>query len=206
MVLMSKKVHQELLNRSKNTHTNLFRLFQDNGIITIEPSEYDLFTYMLRLVCSQQLSTKAAETIWQRINFLAKEKKQNLISLCHDGMKEELKACGLSDNKLKAMIALKSAFDKNEINENSIKTATHDQIDIIVSKLWGFGPWSVAMIAMFYCCLSDIWSDKDLILRTRLKEIAGLETTTERKLLEHYIPYRTYLALHIWKGNNSGII
>ncbi|HJL93160.1 MAG TPA: hypothetical protein QGF04_05180 [Woeseiaceae bacterium] len=203
---MGKKVHQELLDRSKNTHINLFRLFQHNGIITIVPSEYDLFTYMLKLVCSQQLSTKAAETIWQRINLLAKKNKQNLMSLSHDDMKDELKSCGLSNNKLKAIISLRSAFNNNKISENLIKTATHDQIDVIVSNLWGFGPWSAAMIAMFYCCLTDIWSDKDLILKRRLTKIAELETTTEKKLLEHYAPYRTYLALHIWKGNNSGII
>jgi len=203
---MAKEIHQELLNKSINTHTSLFHLFQNNGIITIKPSEYDLFTYMLKLVCSQQLSTKAAETIWQRVNFLAKKNRLNLMSLCHDDMRNELKACGLSNSKLKAITSLRSAFVNNEIDEHRIKTATHDQIYVIVNRLWGFGPWSAAMIAMFYCCLPDIWSDKDLILKTRIKKIAELEASTEKTLLEHYIPYRTYLALHIWKGNNLGII
>ena len=79
------------------------------------------------------------------------------------------------------------------------------ELSLFIQSLWGFGPWSAEIIAMFFYGMPDIWAKKDLILNRYIKLIAKLENESYENIIQVYSPFKTYLALHIWKANNSGL-
>jgi len=195
---MSKKIHAILLNKSKSHFNHIKKIIETNGILTLEPDKEGLFIHMARLVINQQLSTKAARTIWLRIAKDIKKHSKYKTSLNIHKLKN-LSSFGLSKNKTKAIICLKQAFLDKQIVEEKILESTHSRITQTVNKIWGFGDWSADMIAMFYCGLPNIWSNGDLALNKGLTILCEKENTKKEEILEHYKPHLSYLALHIWK-------
>jgi DNA-3-methyladenine glycosylase II len=195
---MSKKIHSILLNKSKSHFDHIKKIIETNGALTLEPSKEDLFIHMARLVTNQQLSTKAARTIWLRIVKDIKKHSKYKTSLNIHKL-NNLSSFGLSHNKTKAIICLKQAFLDKQIIKEKILENTHPQITQTVNNIWGFGDWSADMIAMFYCGLPNIWSNGDLALNKGLTMLCKKENSTKEKILEYYKPHLSYLALHIWK-------
>ena len=111
---MSKKIHKILLNKSKSHFNHIKKIIETNEILTLEPSKGDLFIHMARLVTSQQLSTKAARTIWLRIVKDIKKHSKYKTSLNIHKL-NNLSSFGLSNNKTKAIICLKQAFLDSEL-------------------------------------------------------------------------------------------
>ena len=201
---MTKEIHEKLLEKSKNKHKYIYRIFKKNGVIYLKKSNRDLFEYMFNLICSQQLSTKAAENIWKKVEDLVLHKGISFLQLCDPNFYEDIRACGLSKNKIKAISLLKIAFENKQISKKIYSKMEEIEMSTNIQKLWGFGPWSADMIAMFYFGKSNIWADGDLILNRMIRKISLHEKIEFDILIKHYEPYKSYLALHIWKANNSG--
>ena len=49
-------------------HNYIYRIFTKNGVIYLKKSNRDLFEYMFNIICSQQLTTKAAKNIWKKVS------------------------------------------------------------------------------------------------------------------------------------------
>jgi DNA-3-methyladenine glycosylase II len=62
------------------------------------------------------------------------------------------------------------------------------------------------MIAIFYFGMKDVWSNEDLSLRRALNVVAGGDAKIEAAILEHTAPYKSYLALHLWKAVDTKVI
>ena len=202
---MSKKIHNILLERSLEQHRSLNEIFRNNGVIFLKKSKKNLFAFMINLIISQQLSTKAANAIWKNVKELEKTKMLSLMEICSKKNSDILENCGLSKNKTKAAILLRQSFKQNKINEDALSKMNESELSLFIQSLWGFGPWSAEIIAMFFYGMPDIWAEKDLILNRYIKLIAKLENESYENIIQVYSPFKTYLALHIWKANNSGL-
>ena len=202
---MSKKIHNILLERSLEQHRSLNEIFRNNGVIFLKKSKKNLFAFMINLIISQQLSTKAANAIWKNVKELEKTKMLSLMEICSKKNSDILENCGLSKNKTKAAILLRQSFKQNKINEDVLSKMNESELSLFIQSLWGFGPWSAEIIAMFFYGMPDIWAKKDLILDRYIKIIAKLENESYENIIQVYSPFKTYLALHIWKANNSGL-
>tara|TARA_B100000609_G_C17220107_1_gene439451 strand:- start:4823 stop:5443 length:621 start_codon:yes stop_codon:yes gene_type:complete len=202
---MSKKIHNILLERSLEQHRSLNEIFRNNGVIFLKKSKKNLFAFMINLIISQQLSTKAANAIWKNVKELEKTKMLSLMEICSKKNSDILENCGLSKNKTKAAILLRESFKQNKINEDALSKMNESELSLFIQSLWGFGPWSAEIIAMFFYGMPDIWAKKDLILNRYIKLIAKLENESYENIIQVYSPFKTYLALHIWKANNSGL-
>ena len=202
---MSKKIHNILLERSLEQHRSLNEIFRNNGVIFLKKSKKNLFAFMINLIISQQLSTKAANAIWKNVKELEKTKMLSLMEICSKKNSDILENCGLSKNKTKAAILLSQSFKQNKINEDALSKMNESELSLFIQSLWGFGPWSAEIIAMFFYGMPDIWAKKDLILNRYIKLIAKLENESYENIIQVYSPFKTYLALHIWKANNSGL-
>ena len=202
---MSKKIHNILLERSLEQHRSLNEIFRNNGVIFLKKSKKNLFAFMINLIISQQLSTKAANAIWKNVKELEKTKMLSLMDICSKKNSDILENCGLSKNKTKAAILLRQSFKQNKINEDALSKMNESELSLFIQSLWGFGPWSAEIIAMFFYGMPDIWAEKDLILNRYIKLIAKLENESYENIIQVYSPFKTYLALHIWKANNSGL-
>ena len=78
---MSKKIHNILLERSLEQHRSLNSIFTKNGVIFLKKSKKNLFEFMVNLIISQQLSTKAANSIWNNVKDLENSKMLSLMEI-----------------------------------------------------------------------------------------------------------------------------
>lgn len=201
---MSKPIHNRLLAAS--THLPcLNQLINDNGVLRLKKRKpEDLFDYLCQTVVGQQLSNKAAETIWLRIASFCEHKGKPLFQLLTPRYADAIRACGLSRAKLKAMMGLRDSMKRQHLSEEIYTTKDADLIIAEISALWGFGSWSAEMAALFFFAHPDIWSDKDAALARGLALICARESCPEHAVLDSMRPYRSYLALHIWSGLDNG--
>ena len=197
---MSKSIHESLLRKSNRRFNDLYELFKENGELTLVPRDNGLFEYMARLVAGQQLSGKAARTIWSRVEMAVGESGADLSNFCCSAHSTTLRSCGLSAKKVKALVGLRQSFLDGSISENDLLGANHFQVSKAVTSIWGFGEWSADMVALSFCWLPDVWSSCDTSLQRGIHSLSGGDADRMNEILECFVPHRSYLALHIWKG------
>lgn len=198
--MTSRRVHQHLLERSRGRFDKIHLLIEKNGPLSLEAHGTDLFEYMAKTVAGQQLSAAAARTIWSRVKAIASESGKPLSESCCESGVAALRSCGLSRNKVKALMHLRRAFADGSISEAQIRASDYANVSEMVSRIWGFGSWSADMIAIFYCGLPDVWSEGDSSLQKGLGILTNDSAADTSEIAPVFSPYRSYLALHVWKG------
>jgi DNA-3-methyladenine glycosylase II len=177
-----------------------------NGIIDFsKSSDSSFFESMARILTGQQLSKKAASTIWDRVKCRSAFYEVGIIDFSDKLYVDELRNCGLSKYKIRAMLQLSCAVKNNEINIEKLKHATHEDIRSELSRLWGFGLWSADMMAIFFFGCQDVWAPEDAALKRGMEIVSAGDPQVTDELLVDMRPYRSYLALHIWKALDDKI-
>ena len=197
---MTQKIHNYLLKLSANHCKPLESIIKANGLINIEiPTDIELFDCLAQTVVEQQLSYKAAKSIWNQIKISSEQKKIKLIDYFDTQYIADIRKDGLSKNKIKAILGAKKAVQSGGITLKELSEMNDTEFKRTITDLWGFGDWSAEMIAIFYLGRTNIWSDKDLILHKGINQICDQCELTPNELLELVDPYQSYLALHIWR-------
>ena len=200
---MSKDIHSHLIEVSKKHCKPLQKILLKNGVIKINvPKNLPLFDCLAQTVIEQQLSYTAAETIWKRLKSKASSSNQTLFQFCNQNNTEALRRIGLSRNKIKAILGAKSAIKNGALKSDDLSNMDYEKLHKSITSLWGFGNWSVDMIAIFYYGMTNIWSDKDLILNRGIKSLCEEAELNPKDLLDLVNPYQSYLALHIWRSKD----
>ena len=204
---MTALIHQKLLNKTEFYFLTVHNLVKSNGVLVLEKKdEGELFDFLVRTVIGQQLSKKAASTIWSRVTTAIESVGCSLQEFCRDDNVVVLRDCGLSRFKVKALIELRKAFETDEISSRQLSKSSHEGVVKEVTKLWGFGQWSAEMVSMFFYAQPNVWSDKDAALTRGILLLSGNNKSQEDAILNVVTPYKSYLALHIWRGIDSGYL
>ena len=197
---MSLNIHNQLLAIAKKHCKPLEKIILENGVIEIQvPKDLDIFDCLAQTVVEQQLSYKAARSIWKKINDSAKELDLKLIDYLCEKNTTLIRNDGLSNNKIKAIFGARTTVKSGDITLSKISEMDDETYKKIITSLWGFGDWSAEMIAIFYLGKTNIWSEKDLILSKGINQICDQCELTADELLKIVDPYQSYLALHIWR-------
>ena len=197
---MGRDIHSHLIEVSKKHCKPLQKLLQKNGVIEINvPKNFPLFDCLTQTVIEQQLAYVAAKTIWQRLNKAASSADQTLFQFCNQKNRATLKKIGLSGNKIKAILGARSAIKNGDLNADDLSVMNYEKLHKTITSLWGFGNWSVDMIAIFYYGMTNIWSDQDLVLNRGIESLCEKTDLSPEDLLQLVNPYQSYLALHIWR-------
>jgi len=197
---MSLNIHNQLLAIAKKHCKPLEKIILENGVIEIQvPKDLDIFDCLAQTVVEQQLSYKAARSIWKKINDSAKELDLKLIDYLCEKNTTLIRNDGLSNNKIKAIFGARTTVKSGDITLSKISEMDDETYKKIITSLWGFGDWSAEMIAIFYLGKTNIWSEKDLILNKGINQICDQCELTPDELLKIVDPYQSYLALHIWR-------
>ena len=195
--------HRYLLKTARKNHQQIAAVLTANGVL--QPRRTDmsgnLFHFLVRTVIGQQLSTRAAATIWKRLLVLSEERKKPLQRLLTPRYRMQIASCGISQMKLKTLLLLNKGFQKGQIDDRTISICGYDEITERITAFWGLGNWSADMVAIFYAGLPDVWPKNDLALNRGVKIL--LPGQQPAAVAMHYAPYRTYFARHIWRWLNS---
>ena len=151
--------------------------------------------YLCRAIAGQQISVKAAQAIWSRVEASA-EGRALLDHFTGDSF-DTLRGCGLSNAKTRTIIAIADTHRETGLDADELRALSVADRNERLTALWGVGPWTADMMNMFYFGEADIWPDGDLAARKTLEGLTSKRRKTVRTAA-HFKPYRSWLALYMW--------
>ena len=157
---------------------------------------------LMRIIIGQQISTRAANSIWQRLQsklFLADG------SLADPNL-NTLVSNGASASKARSILALRQALVAGQLDLAAFDAQPDDEVIANLSQYSGIGPWTAEMFLIRALGRPDVFSLRDLGLRTALSRLHGLPADTGQleSLAQSYSPYGTLAALVCWRSLNNG--
>ena len=190
----SEKAYRSLLKVSKEKKFNkLEKYLQKSKLIEIKLSSLPLVEYLASVVVSQQLSTKAAKTIWSRVHPIVKNHTD------YENLEIKLREAGLSKSKANYVIGLIGNSYLSSLQRADLLQKSNIEIEKMLIENKGIGPWSVNIARMFYLGDADVMPINDLGIKHAHKKFFP-EYELDEKFYEPFKPYRTYLSLFMWKS------
>ena len=163
----------------------------------------DYFQSLLRSIVFQQLSGKAAQTIYERfVNLIPKTS-----NLCPNDVlkldKDEMRKAGLSFQKINYVKNLADYFENNSFQKKDIERMTDEEISKELIEIKGIGQWTVDMFLMFTLNRPDILPCKDLVIQKGIMKILNMNNLPSKKEMENcsrkWRPYRTIACWYLWR-------
>ena len=159
---------------------------------------------MMRAIVAQQVSTKAAASIWNRLEAACGGDMDDLARVAATPF-EVLRAAGLSGQKASYVHALAAAVASGHIDFAALPDEDEAAIALL-SSIKGIGRWSAEIYLLFAEGRQDIFPAGDLALQIQLGRLLGEEARpTEKRarlLAEPMRPHRGALAILLWHNYN----
>ncbi len=157
------------------------------------------FPGLVRIVMAQQISTAAADALWDRLHSrFPRVSPDNILALNADDMR----LLGMSHQKARAVTDLARAVKSGAFVPEALDRLPDDKIIDRITALRGFGPWSAQIYLMFGLARPDVWPADDLGIRQGLQHYLGVsyrpDPAQARKYGTQFQPHRTAAALLLW--------
>jgi DNA-3-methyladenine glycosylase II len=186
----------------RSADPSLAAVIERHGPPTIAPRK-DPVQSLARAIVSQQLSGKAADTIWGRVVALfpgGKFPKPEAILAIEDA---KLRAAGLSGAKTAAIKDLAQHVVDKKVVPAKIGKLDDEAVAAMLLPVRGIGPWSVDMFLMFFLARPDVLPVGDLGIRKGMQKHFGLRKLPEAdrmiELAAPWRPYRTIASWYMWR-------
>ena len=194
--MTAKKAYAHLLDVSKrHKHRNLHKFLQNSEIISIDArvdTSLSLKYFLIKTVIGQQVSVKAAQSIWLKVKNVL-DKTQQPITI------ELLKKQGLSKPKAAYIFGIINNKFIEEATIAKLKKLSLEDLSHFFLQLKGVGPWTLGVVRMFFIQDTDVFLEGDLGINKALENFFNSQDYSGK----HYSPYRTYLCLYLWKSLNN---
>jgi len=174
----------------------------NKGFLT---SRNNPFFSLCRTIVGQQISTKAADSIWAKFEKKCKKKIKPKIVLKISS--RNLKKAGLSRQKVSYLKNIAKAFKNKSFDINKLKKMNDYEAISYITKLKGLGVWSAEMFLMFNLNRPDIFPIKDIgLLRSISKNYKVSYPPSKRflnKISKLHSGYRTVSTWYLWRDIDS---
>jgi DNA-3-methyladenine glycosylase II len=176
--------------------------------LQINKPDITLFEQLMRSIISQQLSTKAASTIYSRF----RSGFDRFPIHPNDVLQKEvetLRGFGLSYQKASYLHHIAEHFKTNQLLEHPWDL--HDDASVIKTLLpiKGVGLWTVQMVLIFHLLREDVFPIDDLAIRQRMiswyqPEGEGkIQISNLHRIAENWKPYRSIACRYIWAAGDQ---
>ena len=174
----------------------------NKGFLT---SKNNPFFSLCRTIVGQQISTKAADSIWAKFE---KKCKNNITpKIVLKISSRNLKNAGLSRQKVTYLKNIAKAFKNKSFDIKKLKKTNDDDAINYITKLKGLGVWSAEMFLMFNLNRPDIFPIKDIgLLRSISKNYKTSYPPSKRflnKISKLHSGYRTVSTWYFWRDIDS---
>ncbi|RLD18310.1 MAG: DNA-3-methyladenine glycosylase 2 family protein [Bacteroidetes bacterium] len=168
------------------------------------PSKGNVYQDLIEAIVYQQISIKAAKSIYARIanHFGGAVPPPDQMSLVeHD----ELRGLGLSNQKARYMHNIATFFDQRQLSHSQFVEMTDMEVIGLLTEIKGVGNWTAQMILIFSLWRPDVFPVADYGIETAMVSLYHFKTDGKKELIENMIevsekwmPYRTYGTLLLW--------
>jgi DNA-3-methyladenine glycosylase II len=174
------------------------QLIKDYPAITPR-SRGDAFQTLARAIVGQQISTKAAETIWQRfVATLPSVEPQSVLQ----ARSPRLRNAGLSNKKVEYVHDLARHFHEGLIAEEQWAAMSDEEVIAHLVRVNGIGRWTAEMFLIFYLLRPDVLPLDDIGLQRAIakhyNDAQPLSREEMRKIGEAWRPWSTVATWYLW--------
>lgn len=159
----------------------------------------DPFEALVSSIVSQQISNKAAETVWNRL----RAQLENVTPESITGASlSDIQSCGMSNRKATYIKGIADSAITGEINFNALHLLSDQEIIQKLSSLHGVGIWTAEMLLIFSLKRMDVVSYRDLAIRRGMINLYGLKDLSKEKFNRYkkrYSPYGSVASLYLWE-------
>lgn len=192
---MSRKARNFLWKDSK-----LRPVIRNNGVIKLTKRK-DYFNILVLSIANQQLSGKAAMTIYGRLKKLCDGRitPERIAKL----RTSQIRNVGFSYPKVSYIKDLSKKFLKKEISPHKFHSQTDEEVLEELVRIKGIGRWTAEMFLMFSLGREDVFPADDLGIKKAIMRIYGIKDTSQKSLDKFALrwkPYRSYASLYLWKS------
>jgi DNA-3-methyladenine glycosylase II len=164
-------------------------------------SRGDAFTTLARSIVGQQISVKAAQTVWDRFAKLPRRMTAgNVLKLKVDDMQ----AAGLSARKIEYLVDLALHFDSGSIHVDSWKEMEDEEIIAELVGIRGIGRWTAEMFLIFHLMRPNVLPLDDIGLINGISRnyFSGdpVSRSDAREVAAAWTPYCSVATWYIWRS------
>ena len=159
---------------------------------------------VVRVVTGQMLSSKAAQSIYQRVRSKASELELDGSWLLDY---ESLRSCGLSGSKARTVCEFSARIGTNAGALDYWYALSAEELADDIESHKGMGAWTASIIALFYVGHEDVFPYADGSIQRAIGLLEGKGRSKKHRIdPELAAPYRSYLALYLWRALDTGVI
>jgi DNA-3-methyladenine glycosylase II len=201
------EVSDEALEHLSKADDVMAKLIEEHGPLDLEKRTAtrpaDAYGALLRSIVGQQLSVKAARTIYERLLEMfggTTPTPEELLAAHPDAMR----AAGLSWAKVKYVRSLAEHVRDGELQLGSLDEMSDDEAIAELTAVKGLGEWTAHMFLMFHLRRPDVLPVGDQGIRRAVRVEYRLRKLPDPKRLEKiakpWRPYRTLACLYLWSS------
>lgn len=167
----------------------------------------DGFYTLLRSVVGQQISVKAADSVWRKLEAAVKPLTPKKLLAASD---ETLRACGLSGSKVVYARNVAEFFLSRGVQASYWDSHSNEDVMAELVAIKGIGSWTAEMFLIFHLMRPDVFPVKDLgvlkavnmhyVSQKKLKGKKWLSPGEYHAIAESWAPYRTVATWYLWRA------
>lgn len=165
----------------------------------------DLFTAVIHQMVGQQISSKALNTIWKRMNVgLGTINAETVLN----AGSTKLRSFGLSSRKCEYVIAFAKRVKDGSFPLYQLPFLSDEEVDKELCSLSGVGQWTAKMILLFCLQRQDVFSADDLAILRGLRMVYQKQKISSaffERCRKRYRPYASVASLYLWEVAGGAI-
>lgn len=181
----------------KKRDKKLARVIEQIGHIYRE-TDCDLFASVVHNIVGQQISTKALQTIWSKMNEALGTINAETILSCD---RDQLQKFGMTYRKVDYILDFAQKVACGEFDIEAVSAMGDEDAVLALSSLKGIGVWTAEMILLFCLQRTDVFSYGDLAIHRGIRMVYGhKEIPKERfeRYRKRFSPYCSVASLYFW--------
>jgi DNA-3-methyladenine glycosylase II len=169
---------------------------------TGRPSDH--YGALVRTIVGQQLSTRAARAIYDRLTARYGGRAPTPEEILADDPDELRTAAGLSHAKVRYLRSLAEHVLDGTLALDQLGRMSDEEVTARLTAISGIGPWSSDIFLMFHLQRQDVLPVGDLGIRKAFQAVYGLpelpDAAEMKRIAEPWRPYRTVASLFLWRA------
>ena len=159
------------------------------------------FTTLARSIVGQQISVKAAESVWQKVVRATPDITPHTIAAAEQNL---LRTCGLSARKITYLQDLSWHFTEGNLNETTWSDMDDETIIIQLTQVKGIGRWTAEMFLIFHLQRPDVLPLDDIGLQRAISQHyydnQRVDKKTMLELAKPWQPWRSVATWYLWRS------
>lgn len=159
------------------------------------------YTTLARSIVGQQISVKAAESVWQKIISAIPQITPHVIATADHDL---LRSCGLSARKIAYLQDLSRHFCEGNLSESAWASMEDETIIVQLTKIKGIGRWTAEMFLIFHLQRPDVLPLDDIGLQRAISQHYFDKQVVDKKtmhaLARSWQPWRSVATWYLWRS------